>query len=88
MYASSVPMSKIKILWHMKSVDCLQADWIILCIYHSYWIKALSTGWRREMGKFEVDYEIPPRCQIPSAHAIRTWVRKFQETGSALKRKA
>jgi hypothetical protein len=27
------------------------------------------TGWRRKMGKFEVDYEIPPRSQVPSAHA-------------------
>jgi transposase len=32
-------------------------------------------------------YEIPPRCQVPSAHAIRTWVRNFEETGSALKKK-
>jgi hypothetical protein len=42
---------------------------------------------RRETGKFEVDYEIPPRGQVPSAHAIRTWVRNFEETGSALKKK-
>jgi hypothetical protein len=45
------------------------------------------TGWRRETGKFEVDYEIPPRGQVPSAHAIRTWVRNFEKTGSALKKK-
>jgi hypothetical protein len=45
------------------------------------------TGWRRETGKFEVDYEIPPRGQVPSVHAIRTWVRNFEETGSALKKK-
>jgi hypothetical protein len=46
------------------------------------------TGWRWETGKFEVDYEIPPRGQVPSAHALRTWVRNFEETGSALKKKA
>jgi hypothetical protein len=46
------------------------------------------TGWSRETGTFEVDYEIPPRGQVPSAHAIRTWVRNFEETGSALKKKA
>jgi hypothetical protein len=47
-----------------------------------------STEWHRETGKFEADYEIPPRGQVPSAHAIRTWVRNFEETGSALKKKA
>jgi hypothetical protein len=46
------------------------------------------TGWHRETGEFEVDYESPPRSQVPSAHAIRTWVRNFEETGSALKKKA
>jgi hypothetical protein len=58
---------------------------IILVSYYMFW---LYTGWRRETGKFEVDYEIPPRGQVPSAHAIRTWVRNFEETGSALKKKA
>jgi transposase len=33
---------------------------------------------------FRRHYEIPPRGQVPSAHAIRTWVRNFEETGSAL----
>jgi transposase len=46
-----------------------------------------NTVWRRGTGKFEVDYEIPPRGQVPSAHAICTWVRNFEETGSALKKK-
>jgi transposase len=31
--------------------------------------------------------EIPPRGQVPSPHAIRTWVRNLEETGSALKKK-
>jgi transposase len=35
---------------------------------------------------FRCHYEIPPRDQVPSAHAIRTWVRNFEETGSALKK--
>jgi hypothetical protein len=48
---------------------------------------AICTGWRRETGKFKVDYEISPHGQVPSAHAIRTWVRNFEETGSALKKK-
>jgi transposase len=26
------------------------------------------------------------RGQVPSAHVIRTWVRNFEETGSALKK--
>jgi transposase len=26
-------------------------------------------------------------CEIPSAHAIRTWVRNFEETGLALEKK-
>jgi transposase len=34
---------------------------------------------------FRHHYEIPPRGQVLSAHAIRTWVRNFEETGSALK---
>jgi transposase len=33
---------------------------------------------------FRRHYEIPPRGQVLSAHAIRTWVRNFEETGSAL----
>jgi transposase len=37
---------------------------------------------------FRHHYEIPPRGKVPSAHAIRTWVRNFEETGSALKKKA
>jgi transposase len=37
---------------------------------------------------FRRHYEIPPRGQVPSAHAIRMWVRNFEETGSALKEKA
>jgi transposase len=36
---------------------------------------------------FRCHYEIPPRGQISSAHAIRTWVRNFEETGSALGKK-
>jgi hypothetical protein len=36
---------------------------------------------------FQRHYEILPRGQVPSAHAIRTWVRNFEETGSALKKK-
>jgi transposase len=35
---------------------------------------------------FRRHYEIPPHGQVPSAHAIRTWVRNFEETGSALKK--
>jgi hypothetical protein len=37
---------------------------------------------------FRRHYEIPLRGQVPSAHAICTWVRNFEETGSALKKKA
>jgi hypothetical protein len=44
---------------HSFSISCFWAD--------------NSTGWCRETGKFEVDYEIPPCGQVPSAHAIRTW---------------
>jgi hypothetical protein len=33
------------------------------------------TGWRRETGKFEVDYEIPPRGQVPSARGFVTLKR-------------
>jgi hypothetical protein len=49
---------------------------------------ATNAGWRRETGKFEVDCEIPPRGQVPSAHEIRMWVRNFVETGSVLKKKS
>jgi transposase len=34
---------------------------------------------------FQRHCEIPPCGQVLSAHAIRTWVRNFEETGSALK---
>jgi hypothetical protein len=36
---------------------------------------------------FRRHYGIPPCGQVPSAHKIRTWVRNFEETGSALKKK-
>jgi hypothetical protein len=42
-----------------------------------------NTGWRWETGKFEVDYEIPPRSQVPSARGfitlkrlVRLWNKK------------
>jgi hypothetical protein len=34
------------------------------------------TGWRRETGKCEVDYEIPPRGQVPSARGFVTLKKK------------
>lgn len=37
--------------------------------------------------EFRCHYQIPPRGQVPSLHAIETWVRNFEETGSALKKK-
>jgi hypothetical protein len=62
---------------------------ISLTVIIDIWLKSAEayTGWRRETGKFEVDYEILPRGQVPPAQAIRTWVRNFEETGSALKKK-
>jgi hypothetical protein len=36
---------------------------------------AVHTEWRRETGKFEVDYEIPPRGQVPSARGFVTLKR-------------
>jgi hypothetical protein len=41
-----------------------------------------NTGWRRETGKFEVDYEIPPRDQVPSARGfvtLKRLVRNFEK---------
>jgi hypothetical protein len=41
----------------------------------------LCTGWRRETGTFEVDYEIPPRGQVPSARGfvtLKRLVRNFE----------
>lgn len=37
--------------------------------------------------QFRRHYDIPPRGRVPSSHAILTWVRNFEETGSALKKK-
>jgi hypothetical protein len=39
------------------------------------WEHAAYTGWRRETGEFEVDYEIPPRSQVPSARGFVTLKR-------------
>jgi hypothetical protein len=36
---------------------------------------------------FRRHYEIPTSGQVPSAHAIHKWVRNFEDTGSALKKK-
>jgi hypothetical protein len=57
---------------------------VVMVVLQVFW--PANTGWRRETGTFEVAYEIPPRGQAPSAHAIRTWVRNFEDTGSALKK--
>jgi hypothetical protein len=35
----------------------------------------LNRGWCRETGKFEVDYEIPPCGQVPSARGFVTLKR-------------
>jgi hypothetical protein len=48
------------------------------CQGNSFWEviqKIEYTGWRRETGKFEVDYEIPPRGQVPSARGFVTLKR-------------
>lgn len=37
---------------------------------------------------FQCYYEIPARNEVSSAHAIKTWVRNFEETGSVLKKTA
>ena len=39
---------------------------------------------RRE---FRREFGIHRNCALPSAHAIKTWVRNFEATGSTLKRK-
>jgi hypothetical protein len=52
---------------------------MVVRVFESILLRYGNTGWRRETGKFEVDYEILPRGQVPSAHAIRTQVRNFEE---------
>jgi len=37
--------------------------------------------------KFRKKYGIHRNCKVPSAHAIKTWVNNFEETGSAVKKK-
>jgi hypothetical protein len=36
---------------------------------------------------FEVFFYLQRRDPVPSGHAIQTWVRNFEETGSAFKKK-
>jgi transposase len=36
---------------------------------------------------FSRHFQINPNNPVPSAHAIKTWIKNFEETGSALKRK-
>jgi len=38
--------------------------------------------------EFRREFGIHRNRAVPSAHAIRTWVRNFEATGSALKKKA
>jgi hypothetical protein len=37
--------------------------------------------------EFWREFRIHCNCAVPSAHAIKTWVRNFEATGSALKKK-
>jgi hypothetical protein len=68
--------------FYMAYLYLLMVVWVV---FQVFWPP--NTGWRREMGTFEVDYEIPHRGQVPSAHAIRTWIRNSGETGSDLIKK-
>jgi hypothetical protein len=36
---------------------------------------------------FQREFGIHGNCAVPSAHAIKTWVRNFKATGSTLKKK-
>jgi hypothetical protein len=36
---------------------------------------------------FRIQFNLQRHDPVPSAHAIKTWVRNFEETGSALKKK-
>ena len=37
--------------------------------------------------EFRREFGIHRKCTVPSAHAIKTWVRNFEATGSTLKKK-
>ena len=37
--------------------------------------------------EFQREFGIHHNCAVPSAHAIKTWVRNFEATGSTLKKK-
>ena len=37
--------------------------------------------------EFRREFRIHRNCAVPSAHAIKTWVRNFEATGSTLKKK-
>jgi transposase len=37
--------------------------------------------------EFRREFGIYRNCGVPSAHAIKTWVRNFEATGSTLKKK-
>jgi len=37
--------------------------------------------------EFRIEFRIHRNCAVPSAHAIKTWVRNFKATGSTLKKK-
>jgi hypothetical protein len=37
--------------------------------------------------EFRREFGIHRNCAVPSAHAIKTWVRNFEATGFALKKK-
>jgi hypothetical protein len=69
------------------SMSPLSQHFLLKCLRENNMSSLLIQGGTEKRGKSEVDYEIPPRGQVPSAHAT-TWVRNFEGTGSALKEKA
>ena len=43
--------------------------------------------WKVRRGSTDVFFNLGRHGQVPSKHAIKSWIKNFEETGSALKKK-
>ena len=74
-------VSMNSVLFEMESWTSAQGDFAVKSFYKnndSY--VAAQREFRKKFGSHRIS-------KVPSAHAIKTWVNNFEETGSAVKRK-
>jgi len=57
------------------------------CFRHKNVLQKTIIVWKVRRGISGVFFNLGRHGQVPSKHAIKTWIKNFEETGSALKKK-